>query len=283
MGLTTMTRDRALLVIGKTGTGKSSKALTLVGDNPMILYANDIDFDMGSFPIANGIIIEDLHYKADKSAILNLLRNYRGQVVLTANTKKSVPKEIVAMCQIKKSGSKNHLTELLKAEAPNSEPPHSFERDTYSLVAEYLKVKDRDLMAQLLLFNKPADTQVLSWLAENMHPNRLIFVDGVVKRRWSQKYFYEMLAYAHTGNSFGQVIMPKRRAYSQIPSLSRRLKVKNPKLLNQLFKDDEFMTWAKKKLNNAECRILKIGEKKKGRKKKTDPITVTQTTLEEYI
>ena len=283
MGLTSMNRERTILIIGKTGTGKSSKALTLVGDTPMILYANDIDFDMGSFPIANGIIIEDLHYKADKSAILNLLRNYRGQVVLTANTKKSVPKEIVAMCQIKKSGSKNHLTELLKAEAPNSEPPHSFERDTYSLVAEYLKVKDRDLMAQLLLFNKPADTQVLSWLTENMHPNRLIFVDGVVKRRWSQKYFYEMLAYAHTGNSFGQVNMPKRRAYSQIPSLSRRLKVKNPKLLNQLFKDDEFMTWAKKKLNNAECRTLKIGEKKKGRKKKTDPITVQQTTLEEYI
>lgn len=283
MGLTSMNRDRTLLVIGKTGTGKSSKALTLVGDNPMVLYANDIDFDMGSFPIANGIIIEDLHYKADKSAILNILRNYRGQVVLTSNNKKSVPKEIVAMCQIKKSGSKNHLAELLKAEAPNSEPPFSFERDTYSLVAEFLKEKDRDLMAQMLLFNKPSDTQVLSWLAENMHTNRLIFVDGVVKRRWSQRYFYEMLAYSHTGNSFGQVNMPKRRAYSQIPSLSRRLKVKNPKLLNQLFKDDEFMTWAKKKLNNGECRILKIGEKKKGRKKKTDPITATQTTLEEYI
>jgi len=283
MGLTSMNRDRTLLVIGKTGTGKSSKALTLVGENPMVLYANDIDFDMGSFPIINGIIIEDLHYKADKSAILNIIRNYRGQVVLTSNNKKSVPKEIVAMCQIKKAGSKNHLAELLKAEAPNSEPPHSFERDTYSLVAEFLKEKDRDLMAQLLLFNKPADTQVLSWLCENMHPNRLIFVDGVVKRRWSQKYFYEMLAYSHTGNSFGQVNMPKRRAYSQIPSLSRRLKVKNPKLLNQLFKDDEFMTWAKTKLNNRECRLLKIGEKKKGRKKKTDPITVTQTTLEEYI
>ena len=41
--------------------------------------------------------------------------------------------------------------------------------------------KDRELIRELLLFNKPSDTQIISWLAENMHPNRLIFVDGVVK------------------------------------------------------------------------------------------------------
>tara|TARA_R110000744_G_scaffold242447_1_gene359547 strand:- start:180 stop:1040 length:861 start_codon:yes stop_codon:yes gene_type:complete len=281
MGLTNMTKTRSILLIGKTGTGKTTKSLTFV-TKPVVLYANDIDFDIGSFPSENGIIIEDLHYKADKSAILNILRNYTGQVVLTANTKKSVPKEIVDMCVVKKAGHTNYLADLLKIEAPNSEPPLSFERDTYSLVADFLKEKDRDLMARLLLFNKPSDTQVLSWLVGNMHPNRLIFVDGVVKRRWSQKYFYEMLAYSHTGNSFGQINMPKRQAYSQIPRLSRRLGVKNPKLLDQLFKDEEFMEWSKKKLNNGECRLLKIGEKKKGRKKKTDPITVQQTNLEEF-
>ena len=39
--------------------------------------------------------------------------------------------------------------------------------------------------------------------------------------------------------------------------------------------------WAKKKLNNAECRILKIGEKK--RRKKTTPVVVEQTSLEDFI
>ena len=101
-------------------------------------------------------------------------------------------------------------------------------------MADFLKNTNRDLIAELLLFNKPSDTQVLSWLTENMHPNRLIFIDGVVKRRWSQRYFYEMLAYSHTGKSFGRVNMPKRRAYSQIPRLSRRLGVKNPNLLEQV-------------------------------------------------
>ena len=282
MGLTNINKNRTILIIGKTGTGKSTKALTFV-NSPMILYANDIDCDIGSFPVENGIIIEDLHYKSDKSAILNIIRNYRGQVVLTSVNKKSVSKDIVAMCQIKKAGSFNFLKEKIKELAPHSEKPFSFEKDTYTLVAEFLKEKDRDLMAKLLLFNKPSDTQILSWLAENMHPNRLIFVDGVVKRRWSQKYFYEMLAYSHTGGSFGRVNMPKRRAYSQIPRLSRRLGVKNPNLLEQLFKDEEFVEWAKKKLNNGECRLLNLGEKRKGRKKKTDPITVVQSTLEEYL
>jgi hypothetical protein len=113
-----------------------------------------------------------------------------------------------------------------------------------------------------------------------MHPNRLIFVDGRVKRRWSQRYFYEMLAYSHTGGFVGQMNMPKRRAYSQIPKLSRRLGVKNPRLLPILLKDEQFKEHAKKKLNNAECRLLKIGEKR--RRKKTTPIVATQTSLEDY-
>ena len=83
MGLTNINKNRTILITGKTGTGKTTKALTFV-TNPMILYANDIDFDVGSFPVENGIIIEDLHFKPDKSAILSIIRNYRGQVVLTS-------------------------------------------------------------------------------------------------------------------------------------------------------------------------------------------------------
>ena len=280
MGLTNMSDNRAILITGKVGTGKSTKALTFV-NNPIILYANDIDFDVGSFPVENGIVIEDVHYKPDKSAILNIIRHYKGKVVLTSINQKSVPKEIFDMCKIKRAGSFNHLQESIKKIAPHSESPLSFERDTYSLMNTYLKEKDRDLVAKLLLFNKPADTQILSWLIENMNPNRLIFVDGVVKRRWTQTYFYEMLSFAYQGDFYGKINMPKRRAYSQLPKLSRRLGVKNPNLLPALLKDEAFKQHAKKKLNNTECRLLKIGEKK--RKKKTDPIRVQQSSLEDFM
>jgi len=280
MGLTTMNNNRTILITGKTGTGKSTKALTFV-ENPVVLYANDIDFDVGSFPVEHGIIIEDVHYKPDKDSILNIIRNYTGQVVLTSINEKSVPKEIKDMCKIKRAGSKNYLRESIEPVAPHSTSPFSFERDTYSLVRGFLKEKDRDLMAKLLLFNKPADTQILSWLVENMHPNRLIFIDGVVKRRWSQKYFYEMLSYSHGGNSFDRLNMPIRKKYSQIPRLSRRLGVKNPKVLQQLLMDNEFKEHAKKKLNNGECRLLKIGEKR--RRRKTDPIRAIQSSLEDFL
>lgn len=280
MGLTTINNDRTILITGKTGTGKSTKAKTFVND-PIILYANDIDFDIGSFPSDRGIIIEDVHYKPDKSAILNIIRRYRGQVVITSINQKSVPKEIFDMCKVKRAGSTNFLSKEIDLLAPHSVSPSTYERDTYSLVYEFLKSKNRELIRELLLFNKPSDTQIITWLNENMHPNRLIFVDGVVKRRWSQRYFYEMLAYAHDGNLVGRLEMPKRKAYSKVPSLSRRLGVKNPKLLEQLFKDEEFKTWAKKKLNNAECRILKIGEKR--RRKKTDPVKLIHSSLEEYL
>lgn len=275
-----MSNIRTILITGKIGTGKSTKAKTFV-ENPIVLYANDIDFDVGAFPMENGIIIEDVHYKPDKSAILDIIRKYKGQVVLTSINQKSVPKEIFSMCKVKRAGSNNYLKEQIKELAPHSVSPVTWERDTYSLVYDYLKETDRELVRNLLLFNKPSDTQIISWLAENMHPNRLIFVDGVVKRRWSQRYFYEMLAYAHEGNLVGRLNMPTRRKYSKVPSLSRRLKVKNPDVLKQLLMDEDFKEWAKKKLNNAECRILKIGEKR--RRKKTTPIEVNQSSLEDFI
>ena len=49
-----------------------------------------------------------------------------------------------------------------------------------------------------------------------------------------------------------------------------------------LLKDEEFKTWAKTKLNNAECRMLKIGEKRT-RRKKLEPQNIAQTKLGDYI
>ena len=280
MGLTNLNKKRPILLTGKIGTGKTQKAKTFV-NTPVIFYANSIDFDFGSIPIDNGIIIEDVHYKPEKEAILAILRTYRGQVVLTSINEKSVPKEIKSMCQVKRAGSQNHLRESIKSLAPHSEEPFSYERDTYSLVMEYLKTTDRDLICKMMRFNKPSDTQIITWLSENMHPNRLLFVDGVVRRRWSQRYFYEMLSYAHTGNMIGRIQMPRRGTYSKVPSLSRRLGVKNPKLLPQLFEDEDFKDWAKTKLNNGECRILKLGEKR--RRKKTTPVKIKQSALGDFI
>ena len=116
-----------------------------------------------------------------------------------------------------------------------------------------------------------------------MHPNKLLFVDGVVKRRWNQSYFHEMLAFAHSGKTLGQVKMPKRGKYSQKPKLIKRLGIKTgeERLLRQFTKDDEFVEYAKSKLNNGECRILKLGEKR--RRRKTDPVRVQQTTLGDYL
>ena len=280
MGLTNMSKNRPIIITGKSGTGKTTKALTLLQE-PLIYYASDIEIqDLGSFPVENGILIEDLHYQPDKNMVLHLIRNYQGQIVLTSINQKSIPKEIKAMCQIKRAGATNYQREIIKELAPHSENPISYERDTFSLVGEYIKEKDRDLMANLLKFNRPSDTQILSWLVENMHPNRLMFVDGVVKRRWSQEYFYEMLAYAHGGSNYSRVSMPQRRAYSQIPRLCRRLGVRDERTLKQLLKDSEFTKWAKTKLNNGECRLLKIGEKKT---RKPKPILKgTHTNLSDY-
>ena len=283
MGFTTMEMKRPILLTGKVGTGKSTKAKEWLPTAP-IYYANEMEIrDLGSMSKDDGIIIEDIHLKPKKDEILNVLRKYRGQVVITSLNEKSVPKDIKSMCQIKRAGSNKYLLNSIREIAPRSSEPLSMEQDTFSLVSMYLREANRDLMADILKYNKPSDTQIVSWLVENMHPNKLLFIDGVVKRRWPQSYFYEMLAYTHAGKTFGQVKMPKRGKYSQKPKLIKRLGIKTgeERLLRQYLKDEEFVEYAKTKLNNGECRILGLGEKR--RRKKTDPVRVKQTTLGDYL
>ena len=67
MGLTTMNNDRTILITGKTGTGKSTKALTFVND-PIVLYANDIDFDVGSiFGSASSLSMIELQISEERT------------------------------------------------------------------------------------------------------------------------------------------------------------------------------------------------------------------------
>ena len=283
MGFTTMVALRPILLTGKTGTGKSTKAKTIIPE-AQVYYANEMEVkDLGSMSKDNGIIIEDIHIKPKKDEILNVIRNYKGQIVITSIDEKSVPSDIKAMCQIKRAGSNRYLYDSIKEIAPHAQEPFSIEQDTYSLVSMFLKETDRDLVAKILKYNKPADTQILSWLVENLHPNKLLFVDGVVKRRWSSNYFYELLAYSHSGKTLGRVSMPMRGKYSQKPKLIKRLGIKTGenRIFQQFKKDEDFVIYAKTKLNNGDCRILSLGEKK--RRRKTDPIIPQQKTLGDYL
>ena len=118
MGLTNLNKKRAILITGKPGTGKSTKALTFCED-PLILFANEADItDLGSFPTDRGIVIEDVHHKPNKEDILYILRNYKGQVVLTSINEKSVPQEIKNMCVIKRAGRVNYLRDSIMQIAP---------------------------------------------------------------------------------------------------------------------------------------------------------------------
>lgn len=282
MGLTNINKDRTEIFVGKAGTGKTTKVKELF-PNAVYQYANNIDIkDIFSVPIDLGIIIEDLHYKPMTKEIVDIILKYRGTVVLTSINQKTIPKEINKICRIKRVGSKQHIQEQLKEIAPRSEEPFSYERDVFSLINEYLKSGDRELIRELLLFNKPADTQIVSWLNENLHPNKLLFVDGVVKRRWPQRYFYEMLAYCHEGKMFRRATMPKRGKYSKVPRLLKRvgLAPHEHKLFKQLLQDSDFRKHALSKFNNEECRLMGLGEKKtlSLRKEKTK-----QFSLEEFL
>jgi hypothetical protein len=127
-----------------------------------------------------------------------------------------------------------------------------------------------------LKFNKPADVQIMTWLGLNLNPNKLVFIDGRVKRRWSSNYFYELLAYAHDGRIYSKVNYPKRGSYSKVPTILRKLRIKPNQgyLLPQLLKDNEFAEWAKKRLKSEETRVLGMKDRARPR---NAPITPNRT------
>ena len=266
-------KNRPIIIVGKAGTGKTTMALELL-DNPIVQYANEYNLvDNYSIPQDKGILIEEANYKPNTDLILNTLRQYSGQVVLTSMNQKDVPKTIMNFCKLKRAGTKKWSQEKIKEIAPNAYDAKEFELDIFSMLRDYLKNPNRDEVALKLKFNKPSDFQILSWLSANISPNKISYVDSQVKRRWSQDYFYELLAYSHDGSGYVGMEIPKRKARSKMSDVCWRLGLKkhDEYLIEQLLQDKKFASYAKKKLNNSECRLPRLGEK--SRRKKSDPIT----------
>tara|TARA_R110002020_G_scaffold125802_1_gene283228 strand:+ start:2879 stop:3739 length:861 start_codon:yes stop_codon:yes gene_type:complete len=263
---------KPIIIVGQAVTEKLNKALTFVSNNPIIKYGNEYDItDNYSIPIEVGIIIREVNYKPNTDLIRKTILEYKGQVVLLSDNQKDVPKSIFNLCKLKRATKKIHV-EYLKEIAPRASPPKKYDIDIYPMVGEYLKNADRNEIAEMLKDNKPSDTQFLSWLTPNMHPNKLAYIDFAVKRKLSNDYFYEMLAYVHDGRMYRKLVMPTRNSYSVVPKICRKLKLKKSDayLLKSLLQDKEFLEYAKTKLDNTECKILGIGNKT--RKKRYAPI-----------
>jgi len=262
---------RPILVVGKTGTGKTEKAMKLLSNNPIVQFANEYDIeDNYSIPRSRGILIEEIHYKANTELIILTILQYRGQIALTSLNQKDVPKKLFNLCKLTRAGKAKESP--LKIIAPRADEPKQFELDVFSIMMEYMKNPDREEVLEILKLNKPPDVQLLIWLAGNIHPNKLMFIDSEVKRQWPIDYFYELLAYSHEGRVHRRIIIPKRRVYNEVPKICRRLGLKPKEYysLPFLLQDKEFKEFAKKMLNHKQCRFLKLGEKK--RRKRTDPI-----------
>jgi len=268
---------KPIIIVGQAVTEKLNKALTFVSDNPIIKYANEYDItDNYSIPIETGIIIREANYKPNTDLVRKTILEYKGQVVLLSDNQKDVPKSIYNLCKLKRATKKTY-SDYLKEIAPRASSPKKYDIDIYPMVGEYLKNADREEISEMLKDNKPSDTQFLSWLTPNLHPNKLAYIDFAVKRKLSNDYFYEMLAYVHDGRMYRKLVMPTRNSYSVVPKICRKLKLKksDAHLLKSLLQDEEFLEYAKTKLDNTECKVLGIGNKK--RKKRYAPIKPKQS------
>jgi len=275
-------QNRTIIVVGKDGTDKMEKASKLVSIDPIIMYANEYDIeDNHSIPADRGIIIRECNYKPNVEAIRKTILEYKGQVVLTSINQKDVPKKLFGMCKLNRA-TKKSLFDEIKEIAPRSDEPYNYDVDIFTMVGDYLRNPDREVIMNQLKVSEPADVQFISWLAPNLHPNKLMFLDAKVKRRWSKSYFYEMLAYAHDGRMHRKMTPPQRKAYSSIPKILRKLKMRpfQKYLLKDLLKNDDFKEYCRNTLSTTDLRILKLSKERRTKRTPVQPVATLSKWLD---
>ena len=275
-------QNRTIIVVGKDGTDKMEKASKLVSIDPIIMYANEYDIeDNHSIPADRGIIIRECNYKPNVEAIRKTILEYKGQVVLTSINQKDVPKKLFGMCKLNRA-TKKSLFDEIKEIAPRSDEPYNYDVDIFTMVGDYLRNPDREVIMNQLKVSEPADVQFISWLAPNLHPNKLMFLDAKVKRRWSKSYFYEMLAYAHDGRMHRKMTPPQRKAYSSIPKILRKLKMRpfQKYLLKDLLKNDDFKEYCRNTLSTTDLRLLKLSKERKTKRTPVQPVATLSKWLD---
>ena len=273
---------RPLIYVGKSGTGKTTKALECLPDNPIIRYANEYDIeDNFSIPVDRGILIEEAHHKPNVDLIIQTLLEYKGTIVLTSINQKDVPKKLYDMCKLKRAGSINHAQIKLKENGcvNTEEIDTGLDKNIFEMINIYLRSKDRDKVADMLKHNKPYDEMLLTWVMTSLNSGKIALIDAKVKRRWSSDYLYELIAYAHPGApiSFSP---PRRKAYDRRPLICRKigLRATDYDLLELLKQDNEFQNYVYSKLSPVDRTAA--GIKKQIVSKKKEEKTVT---LEDYL
>ncbi len=275
-------KNRAIIIVGKEGTDKITKAKEYTSDTPIIVYANEYDIeDNLSIPADVGIIIRECNYKPNIDLIRKTILQYRGQTVLCSMNQKDVPKKLYNLCKLKRA-TKKSLRDEINEIAPRSVEPQNYEVDIFTMVGDYLRNSNRDVIADMLKISEPADIQFISWLAPNIHPNKLMFIDAKVKRKWNKTYFYEMLAYAHDGRMYRKMTPPQRKEYSRLPRILRRLKMRPSQvyLFKDLLKSPDFQDYCKNTLSVTELRVLKL---RKNRTSKTKTPVTPSTSLMRWL
>ena len=177
MGLIGMQTIQPTLLVGKPMTGKTTGAIKKLGD-PIIMYANEIPNE--------------------------IIRTYKGEIIITSNNQKDVPEEIKKKCKISRA-TRGWGREQIVDSAPNCDDSFDqLEKSMYDIMRDFVKSNNRDKIAKVLKYNKPSDNYLMIWLMNNININSLAFLDGHVKRRWSNNYLYELAAYSISGFGYAK-------------------------------------------------------------------------------
>jgi len=262
-------RKRPKIIVGKWGTGKTTKAeIEINGKDYISFYANEIGItDPYSVPKDLVVLIEEVDYKPDKDKIMDLI--HAGvDLVLTSHNKKDVPKEIINACDVKLSGRKNHYQQNNILLCKNTKPYKTLEASIWDIMGVYIKTKDRDKFYRDLVNLNPPPMQLISWAIASFPENPRLLVVSSMMNRLSKDYFYALFAYSWDGG-YRKLVTPQRKSTNPYQDICKKVGLRPDEtyILKRLISNQTYAESVAKKLTDAECKLLGITKPKKTRPK----------------
>lgn len=180
-----------IIIYGVIGSGKTTKALELAGDN-YILYTNSTG--TGDLLTNKTLIIENVEI-IKKDILKKILKYVKGNVILTTSNLNSIDKSIKTKFKKINTGKIDKRKEQILKKYLNSSKSNVYDDNIFKILEHIYSNSNRYFVNQMLNNIKPNVYSLMLWLYENGDLELLQYIDREQLFKSKPRFLYSTIAY----------------------------------------------------------------------------------------
>ena len=179
-----------LLIYGPTGSGKTTEAKKLAGEEYIIL---DPDSSFGTLTSGKTIIVDNADLLSEKE-LETIIKHTRGNLILTCTDLGKIPKGIKANLNKLRAGLTDKRKEQTLKIFPASDDTLAYNSNIFRVLENVYGNPDRFFVDDMLNELKPEPYMLIRWMAENGDNELLHYLEPQLFKV-SSKFLYSTIAH----------------------------------------------------------------------------------------